>query len=101
MVTRNSRREIEPEAPIIPHFFYRFKDGYKFFGYMPTQLGERIERGDVPMPVSLSDNGRAKGWFGRAIIAWQCEREEKAKEQKEKPPTPETPRKQRATKGDR
>jgi hypothetical protein len=83
---RHSRRKIEPEASIHPDHFYRYNEGYKWFGYMSTQMNERIKSGDVPMPISLSDHGRARGWFGRSIIAWQREREEKAKA---KPPTPE------------
>ena len=63
-----------------PNYFYRKADGPKFFGYGPTQIAERIKSGDIPMPASLSDTGRAKGWFRQTIIDWQNERKEAARE---------------------
>lgn len=63
---------------LLPDYFYRLSDGPKFFGYQLTVLTEKIDNGEIPKPVSLSDSGRAKGWFGRTIIKWQREREEKA-----------------------
>src|SRR3954452_7360376 len=81
---RHSRRKIEPEASIHPDHFYRYNEGYKWFGYMSTQMNERIKSGDVPMPVRLSDDGRAKGWYGRVILAHQAKREEKSREQEQR-----------------
>ena len=88
---RNSRRKnegfvIDPEtgrikgAPIYPDQFYPLCEGYKYFGYMPTQLALRIKQGLVPKPIPYIDGGRIKGWYGRTIIAWQAEQEQKAAE---------------------
>jgi predicted DNA-binding transcriptional regulator AlpA len=75
---RQERRRQLEERPLHPDFFYRVSDGHKFFGYRSSALAEKIKTGDIPPPIPLSDTGRAKGWFGRAIIAWQQEREAKA-----------------------
>ena len=66
-----------------PDHFYRLADGPQFFGYGQTQIAERIKSGDIPMPASLSDTGRAKGWFGQTIIDWQNKRKEEAREKEE------------------
>jgi predicted DNA-binding transcriptional regulator AlpA len=60
-----------------PDWFYREAEGGNYFGFKPTQLAVRIKAGDIPKPVSLSESGRSKGWFGRTIIAWQQQREAK------------------------
>ena len=75
-MARNSRRKTEE---LHPDQFYRFADGPKFFGLGLTQLRVRIKKGDIPAPIRLCDGGRASGWFGRTIIAWQIEVEEKAR----------------------
>jgi len=62
------------DGPINPDLLYRITDARKYFGLRPTQLTERIKSGDIPPPVKLSTSGRAAGWFGRQIIAWQAER---------------------------
>lgn len=77
--TNSSRERAEP--PINPDYFYRLADGSKFFGYRPTTLDEKIKSGEIPKPITLSDSGRAKGWFGRAILAWQAERVRKAEQE--------------------
>jgi len=41
----------------------------------PAALHIKILSGEIPTPIALSDGGRARGWFGRTIIAWQKERE--------------------------
>ncbi|MCK1570787.1 hypothetical protein [Bradyrhizobium sp. 174] len=75
---RQDRRRQLDEMPLNADFFYRLTDGWKFFGLKPTSLNEAIKTGKVPTPVALTDSGRAKGWFGRTILAWQQEREAKA-----------------------
>ncbi|MDF0521590.1 hypothetical protein P0R31_30550 [Bradyrhizobium yuanmingense] len=80
MPQRSSKRR--PAPPIIhPDHFYRMVDGPAFYGYGPTVLAEKIETGEVPKPISLSESGRARGWFGRTILAWQRSREEAAAKQ--------------------
>jgi predicted DNA-binding transcriptional regulator AlpA len=61
-------------GPLNPDILYRLTDARKYFGLRPTQLTEKIKSGEVPPPVRLSTSGRAAGWFGRQIIAWQAER---------------------------
>jgi hypothetical protein len=63
--------------PIHPDWFYRVYDGWKYFGYRNSILHLKIESGEIPAPIALSDGGRARGWFGRTILAWQRERETK------------------------
>jgi predicted DNA-binding transcriptional regulator AlpA len=62
------------DGPLSPDLFYRITDARKYFGLKPTQLSERIKSRDIPPPVKLSASGRAAGWFGRTILAWQAER---------------------------
>jgi predicted DNA-binding transcriptional regulator AlpA len=57
-----------------PDYFYRVYEAGSFFGYSNTVLHLKIESGEIPPPVALSKGGRARGWFGRTIIAWQAER---------------------------
>jgi hypothetical protein len=73
------RRDQINAQPLHPDWFYRMSDGPKFFGYRSSALAAKIESGEIPGPISLSDTGRAKGWFGRIIIAWQQEREAAAR----------------------
>ncbi|MCK1307849.1 MULTISPECIES: hypothetical protein [unclassified Bradyrhizobium] len=73
------RRHPIDNQPINPDWFYRVAYGHYFFGYRDTALAGKIASGEVPSPISLSDTGRAKGWFGRVILAWQAEREAKAR----------------------
>jgi predicted DNA-binding transcriptional regulator AlpA len=37
-----------------------------------TRRWDYIAAGIYPKPFRLSDGGRAKGWFGREIAAWQA-----------------------------
>lgn len=46
-------------------------------GYGPTQIHQLIKLGEFPAPVSLSDSGRAKGWWEDEVIAWQEKRQAK------------------------
>jgi predicted DNA-binding transcriptional regulator AlpA len=66
-----------PQTELLPDYFYRVHQGSKFFGYSNTVLHLKIESGEIPAPIALSDRGRARGWFGRTIIKWQAEREAK------------------------
>jgi hypothetical protein len=70
------------DKPLHPDHFYRLNIGPIFFGYSHARLLIAIRDGDVPTPIALSDTGRAQGWFGRTIIAWQQERQQKATEKK-------------------
>jgi predicted DNA-binding transcriptional regulator AlpA len=69
---------LDNTRPIHPDHIIRYCDGPLYFGYGVTQLDEKIKSGEIPMPISLSDSGRARGWLGKVILAWQAEREIKA-----------------------
>jgi predicted DNA-binding transcriptional regulator AlpA len=73
------RRHPIDNQPINADWFYRVADAHRFFGYRATTLAEKISSGEIPAPIPLSDTGRAKGWFGREIIAWQAQRIEAAR----------------------
>jgi predicted DNA-binding transcriptional regulator AlpA len=34
----------------------------------------KIRSGTVPKPIKLTEDGRACGWFGHQILAWQKDR---------------------------
>jgi predicted DNA-binding transcriptional regulator AlpA len=68
----------DDERRIHPDHFYRLTEGTLYFGYAPMTLDLKIKSGEVPRPVSLSDSGRAKGWFGREILKWQAARQAKS-----------------------
>jgi predicted DNA-binding transcriptional regulator AlpA len=70
------------DKPLRADFFYRMSVAPHYFGLSTAHLYEAIKEGAIPAPVSISDGGRARGWFGRQIIAWQQEREKKAAEKK-------------------
>jgi predicted DNA-binding transcriptional regulator AlpA len=74
-----NQRQRQSEQPLHADWFYRLIDAHKYFGYSPTVISEKIKSGEIPPPVSLSDSGRAKGWFGRVILEWQAGRQAKAK----------------------
>jgi predicted DNA-binding transcriptional regulator AlpA len=59
---------------LTPNEFVRKRDALPYFGLAPTQLEDRIKKGEIPPPVKLSKTGRATGWFGSQIIAWQAQR---------------------------
>jgi hypothetical protein len=63
------------------NFTYRYNDANarKLFGYGLAACRVKIEAGEIPPPIPLSDTGYIRGWFGRQIIAWQEERIEAAK----------------------
>jgi predicted DNA-binding transcriptional regulator AlpA len=68
----------DEQSIIHADWFYRVSDGWKYFGYRNSILHKKIESGEIPKPIALSDGGRARGWFGRVIIAWQQGREAKS-----------------------
>lgn len=76
---RTIAKPLRPEGVINPHFFYRRSHACEYFGLRPTQISERINSGDIPPPVKLTDSGNATGWFGRQIIEWQDQRIEASK----------------------
>jgi predicted DNA-binding transcriptional regulator AlpA len=78
---RQELRNAIANRPLRPDDFYRMSEAERFFGYRHSRLPEAIEKGAIPKPIAISDGGRAKGWFGRQIIAWQKEREAKAAQQ--------------------
>ncbi len=61
-----------------PHQIVRRKDGPKYFGYKHAALEEKIRSGDIPMPITLSEKGRATGWTGQQIIDHQTKMLESA-----------------------
>jgi predicted DNA-binding transcriptional regulator AlpA len=76
---REARRQRIALSPINPHVFYRMAEwGEAFFGFAASQLETKIRMGEIPKPISLTDTGRARGWFGHPILAWQQERLAKA-----------------------
>jgi hypothetical protein len=76
----NERHSRTDEHPLNADWFYRLSDRPKYFGYGLSVIPDKIEVGEIPPLVSLSDSGRGKGWFGRTILRWQAEREAKADE---------------------
>ena len=64
----------EKELGLRPDEIVRKCDAKRFFGFGPTQLDALIARGEIPAPMKLSVGGRAVGWLGRDIIAWQAAR---------------------------
>jgi predicted DNA-binding transcriptional regulator AlpA len=69
---------LDDTQPINPDFFYRKNEGPKYFGYKLSQQDEKIKTGVIPKPVALDEDGRACGWFGKTILAWQAGRIAKA-----------------------
>ena len=61
----------ESKEGLHPNHFYRKCEGPRFFGYAPAHLDTLIDQGVIPQPVALNENGRARGWFGHVILAWQ------------------------------
>jgi predicted DNA-binding transcriptional regulator AlpA len=61
---------------INPLFTYRYtdKNARAIFGYSLAACRQKIEKREIPAPVSLSDSGYFRAWLGRQIIEWQNER---------------------------
>jgi predicted DNA-binding transcriptional regulator AlpA len=55
-------------SEIDPHEIIRRKDGQKYFGFSDNMIDTKIKTGEIPAPMALSANGRAKGWLGSQII---------------------------------
>jgi predicted DNA-binding transcriptional regulator AlpA len=75
----SKRKKPFTSRPLVDGHFYRLSEGPNYFGYSISRQEDKIKTGEIPRPISLSDFGRAKGWFGRTILAWQAEREAAAK----------------------
>ena len=57
-----------PRVPIDPNRIFRECDARDLFGFGPSQLREKIKRGDIPKPVLLSaPPSRGRGWYGWMI----------------------------------
>jgi hypothetical protein len=57
-----------PRIPIDPNRIFRECDARDLFGFGPSQLREKIKRGDIPKPFLLSaPPSRARGWYGWMI----------------------------------
>ena len=67
-MTDKFSKELEPNEVV------RKRHGYKFFGFKPTALNEKIRSGEIPAPIPMSDDGRAMAWFGWQIIEHQKKR---------------------------
>jgi predicted DNA-binding transcriptional regulator AlpA len=62
---------MKQKGDLDPNQIVRMHEGRKYFGYGPTQIEEKINRGEIPAPMALSATGRAKGWTGQQIIDHQ------------------------------
>jgi len=62
---------LDRPEPLHPDYVYRTAEVARISGYRPTQLAEKVKSGEFPASFKLSDSGRARGWFGRDLIAWQ------------------------------
>lgn len=54
--------------PLDPHQIVRRCDGTKYFGFKHSALELKIRDGEIPLPIPLSEKGRATGWTGQQII---------------------------------
>ena len=50
---------------------FRLRDLPEFVGLRRTQINELIKAGNFPVPVPLSDSGRAIAWLECDLVAWQ------------------------------
>jgi predicted DNA-binding transcriptional regulator AlpA len=63
------------DVPAInPDFFYRLSVCPPFLGYELSQLKVKIDCGELPRPVSLSDSGRALGYYGSQLLEIKAKR---------------------------
>lgn len=51
--------------------FLRLPDVKQIVGYGRTAIYQKIQAGEFPAPIPLSENGRAVAWDSEAIAAWQ------------------------------
>jgi predicted DNA-binding transcriptional regulator AlpA len=49
----------------------RLADLPTYVGLKRTQIDDLIKKGEFPVPIKLSDSGRAKAWLEADVIAWQ------------------------------
>jgi predicted DNA-binding transcriptional regulator AlpA len=59
---------------IEPNRIYRTREAEKYFGLRESQITREIAAGNIPPPMKITPNGRAKGWLGKVILKWQAER---------------------------
>jgi predicted DNA-binding transcriptional regulator AlpA len=60
--------------PIDPSRIYRTREAEKYFGLRESQIAREVAAGNIPAPMKITPNGRARGWLGRVIIKWQEQR---------------------------
>jgi predicted DNA-binding transcriptional regulator AlpA len=70
--------EIGEVPKINDDFFYRLQVLPFFLGLEKSQIFEAIGANKFPPPVSLTDNGRARGYFGHQLKAIQAKAKEVA-----------------------
>jgi len=70
--------EIGEVPPINKDFFYRLQVLPFFLGLEKSQIFDAIREKKLPPPVSLTDNGRARGYFGYQLLAIQAKAKEVA-----------------------
>jgi predicted DNA-binding transcriptional regulator AlpA len=81
------RKSKASARPLVVGQIYRRSEGPAYFGLQSSQIDEKIKSGEIPPPFPLTDTGRASGWLGQTILAWQAARIAAAGEA----PTPPTP----------
>jgi hypothetical protein len=60
--------DVVDPTKIDPLQIVRLVNGERVFGLKPSALKSKIEAGEIPMPIPLSDSGRALGWTGQQIL---------------------------------
>jgi len=71
-----SKRTVDLTQPLNPHFFYRKHSPIAMgvIGLAASQIDEKIKSGELPPPVPAFESGRATGWTGAQLIAFQQQR---------------------------
>lgn len=59
-----------------PDYIYRLRDAPRLFGLSISIIHDKINTGEIPAPMQLSDSGRGVGWTGATILDWRKERQE-------------------------
>jgi prophage regulatory protein len=55
-----------------PETIFRMPDLERVTGYKAPTIWEKVREGSFPRPIKLG--GRASGWLGSEIAAWQRQR---------------------------
>jgi predicted DNA-binding transcriptional regulator AlpA len=74
-----AKKQILHFRPLSAGQFYRKGEAEIYFGCGPTKIDQMIADGEIEPPISITDTGRAVGWFGETIIAWQQRRKAAAR----------------------